>query len=126
METYRTKHVNGKMAQLGPLKISVLIIRFGVALEDASILLKTKIVLIIQQSFVTKLLVLKGVADHLKSMTVQLIKETFIAANQIIAYLDVCNSSTFLMDCQVLEIVISFRGRMSRVTREWMIQCEAR
>ena len=112
METYRTKHVNGKMAQLGPLKISVLIIRFGVALEDASILLKTKIVLIIQQSFVTKLMVLKSVGDHLKSMTVLLIKETFIAANQIIAYLDVCNSSTFLMDCQVLEIVISFRSKM--------------
>ena len=112
METYRTKHVNGKMARLGPLKIFVLIIRFGMALEDASILLKTKIVPIIQQSFVTKLMVLKSVGDHLKSMTVLLIKETFIAANQIIAYLDVCNSSTFLMDCQVLEIVISFRSKM--------------
>ena len=111
METYRTKHVNGKMARLGPLKISVLIIRFGVALEDASILLKTKIVPIIQQSFVTKLMVLKSVGDHLKSMTVQQIKETSIAANQILAYLDVRKFINFL-DKHWLEIVICFRSNM--------------
>ena len=110
METYRTKHVNGKMARLGPLKIFVLIIRFGMALEDASILLKTKIVPIIQQSFVIKLMVLKSVGDHLKSMTVQLIKETFIAVNQIPAYLDVRKFINFLQENLVTTVAFDYHN----------------